>query len=158
MSEGKNRDVVRRVLTPIWKVHVTLLVSRKAEDEESWRKRRIATSGGNITDKRSGGVFSYEGEIWTGRLGGWMEMEVEWNMGDKRFVELWMLKYRVYNRGSSIWSEERTKWKDSGWAVIWGYGAHPANLCRALDKHPNNNRQEQKHAFTGYGKFTRTKL
>lgn len=38
-----------------------------------------------------------------------MEMEVEWNMSDKRFVELSMFKYILYNRGSSKWKEERTK-------------------------------------------------
>lgn len=51
------------MLTPIWKVHVTLLVSGKAEEEESWRKGGVKTSRGNIADKGSAGVFSCEGEI-----------------------------------------------------------------------------------------------
>lgn len=36
-------------------------------------------------------------------------MEVEWNMSDKRFVELLMFKYILYSGGSSKWKEERTK-------------------------------------------------
>lgn len=53
----------------------------------------METRGGNITDKRSRGVFSYEDELRTlGGWDGWMEMEGEWDIRDKRFVELLLLK------------------------------------------------------------------
>lgn len=53
----------------------------------------MKTRGGNITDKRSRGIFTNEGELGTmGGWEGWMEMDGEWDISDKRFIELLRLK------------------------------------------------------------------
>lgn len=48
----------------------------------------MGTRVGNITDKRSRGVFSYEGELWEDGRDRWMEMEGEWDTSDKRLLLL----------------------------------------------------------------------
>lgn len=71
--------------------------------------------GGRGESRRVGAMFLIRGvQASSAELGGWMEMEGECNMSDKRFVELCMFKYILYNRGSSKWKEERTKSKEYG--------------------------------------------